>query len=231
MIGIIGAMKIEVERIIEKLTDKTFATISGAHFVSGKFFDIDVVVAVSGVGKVNAAAITEAMILKYSPDFIINTGVAGTLSSKLNIGDVAISKDVVEHDMDTSPLGDPKGFISGLNVVKMEADKKIIEMFSSVLTELNINFEIGTIASGDQFINSSEVKERIKSEFNGICCEMEGASIGHVCTINNVPFCVLRAISDGADDSSHMSYEQFCNIAANNSIKVLELFFQKLSKC
>ena len=229
MIGIIGAMKIEVEKIIEKMTDKTFATISGANFVSGKFFGKDVVVAVSGVGKVNAAAITEAMILKYSPDFVINTGVAGTLSSKLNIGDVAISKDVVEHDMDTSPLGDPKGFISGLNVVKMEADKRIIEMFSIVLTELNINFEIGTIASGDQFINSSEIKEKIRSEFNGICCEMEGASIGHVCTINNVPFCVLRAISDGADDSSHMSYEQFCDIAANNSIKVLEMFFERLT--
>ena len=229
MIGIIGAMKIEVEKIIEKMTDKTSVMISGAQFVIGKFFGKDVVVAVSGVGKVNAAAITEAMILKYSPDFVINTGVAGTLSSKLNIGDVAISKDVVEHDMDTSPLGDPKGFISGLNVVKMEADKRIIEMFSNVLTELNINFEIGTIASGDQFINSSEVKEKIISEFNGICCEMEGASIGHVCTINNVPFCVLRAISDGADDSSHMSYEQFCDIAASNSIKVLELFFDRLT--
>ena len=228
MIGIIGAMKIEVEKIIEKMTDKTSVMISGAQFVSGKFYDKDVVVAVSGVGKVNAAAITEAMIIKYSPDFVINTGVAGTLSNKLNIGDIAISKDVVEHDMDTSPLGDPKGFISGLNVVKMEADKKIIEMFSNVLTELNINFEIGTVASGDQFINSSEVKEKIRNEFNGICCEMEGASIGHVCTINDVPFCVLRAISDGADDSSHMSYEQFCDIAANNSMKVLEMFFNKL---
>ena len=228
MIGIIGAMKIEVKKIIEKLSDKKSEFISGVEFVSGKFYNKDVVAAVSGVGKVNSAATTEAMILKYSPELIINTGVAGTLSEKLNIGDVAVSADVVEHDMDTSPLGDPKGFISGIDVVKMQADNKTVSKLSEILSELNINYEIGTIASGDQFINSAETKERIKNEFDAVCCEMEGASIGHVCTINKVPFCVLRAISDGADDSSHMSYKQFTELAAENSVKVLDLFFSKL---
>jgi len=226
VIGIIGAMKIEVEKILEILENKTFEIVSGVEFVCGKFYNNDVVVAVSGVGKVNAAATTEAMILKFSPDFIINTGVAGTLSDNLNIGDVALSKDVVEHDMDTSPLGDPKGYISGLDIVKMKADNDLINKFSKVLGELEINYGIGTIASGDQFINSNETKKKIKEEFNAICCEMEGASIGHVCSINAVPFCVLRAISDGADDSSHMSYEQFTHLAADNSIKVLDLFFK-----
>lgn len=228
MIGIIGAMNIEVKKIIEQLTDKTSEIISGVCFVSGKFYQSDVVVAVSGVGKVNSAIATEAMILKYSPELVINTGVAGTLSDKLNIGDVALSADVVEHDMDTSPLGDPKGFITGLDVIKMKADTETVNMFAEVLSELQINYEIGTIASGDQFINSNETKNIIKNEFGAICCEMEGASIGHVCALNNVPFCVLRAISDGADDSSHMSYEQFTVLAAENSVKVLDLFFKKL---
>ena len=219
-------MKIEVEKILNILENKSTQVVSEVEFVCGKFYGKDVVVAVSGVGKVNAAATTEAMILKYSPDFIINTGVAGTLSDKLNIADVAISEDVVEHDMDTSPLGDPKGYISGLNVVKMKADKDLISRFSKVLDELKINYEIGTIASGDQFINSNETKRRIINQFDAICCEMEGASIGHVCTINSVPFCVLRAISDGADNTSHTSYEQFTHLAADNSIKVLNLFFK-----
>lgn len=226
MVGIIGAMKVEVEKILEILDNKTSEIVSGVEFVCGKFYDKDVVVAVSGVGKVNAAATTEAMILKFSPNFIINTGVAGTLSHELNIADVALSEDVVEHDMDTSPLGDPKGYISGLDTVKIKADKNLTKKFAEVLSELKINYEIGTIASGDQFINSNETKKKIKDEFNAICCEMEGASIGHVCTINKVPFCVLRAISDGADDSSHLSYEQFTHLAANNSIKVLDLFFK-----
>lgn len=228
MIGIIGAMKIEVEKIKEKLSDSVSEIISGIEFVCGKFHGKDVVVAVSGVGKVNAAAATEAMILKYSPDFIINTGVAGTLTDKLSIGDIALSCDVAEHDMDTSPLGEPKGYISGLNVVKMKADDYILNKLEVVLKELKLPYLTGTIASGDQFINSDETRDKIRQEFDAICCEMEGASIGHVCMLNNTPFCVLRAISDGADNSSHMSYEQFTEFAANNTVKVLDLFFKSL---
>lgn len=228
MIGIIGAMKIEVDKIIAMLESKNSEYISGIEFVRGIFHNQDVVVAVSGVGKVNSAITTEAMILKYNPKLIINTGVAGALSPDLKIGDIAVSHDVVEHDMDTSPLGDPKGFITGLNLVKMKADADTVALFSSVLKELDINYEIGTIASGDQFINSKEDKKRIVDEFDAVCCEMEGASIGHVCTLNNIPFCVLRAISDGADDSSHMTYEEFSKVAAENSIRVLEHFFKNL---
>jgi len=226
MIGIIGAMKIEVEQIHNLMTDKKCERISGIDFVSGKFCGKEIVAAVSGVGKVNAAVCTEAMIIKYAPELIINTGVAGSLSDELSVGDIAISCCTVEHDMDTTPLGEPKGFISGLDTVKMMADKKEVDKFESVLKKLGIKYMIGPVASGDQFINSFEVKEKIKAEFNAVCCEMEGASIGHVCSMNDVPFVVLRAISDGADDDSHISFPEFVKLASDNSIKVLTEYFK-----
>lgn len=227
MIGIIGAMKIEVEQIISNMTEKKTETVSGIEFVSGLFFGKPAVAAVAGVGKVNAAVCAEAMLLKYSPELVINTGVGGGLDTNLKIGDIAVSCCTAEHDMDTTPLGEPKGFISGLDTVKIKASETAVEQLKTVLEELNINYAVGAIASGDQFINSPEEKERIKREFNAVCCEMEGASIGHVCAMNKVPFVVLRAISDGADDSSHLSFPEFAKMAADNSVKVLCSYFKK----
>lgn len=226
MIGIIAAMEIEVLKVKSLMTDVKIENISGVDYITGIFCNKEVVLAVSGVGKVNAAATTEAMILKYNPKFIINTGVGGSLSDKLSISDIAISSGVVEHDMDTSPLGEPKGYISGLETVLIESDKNIVSSLEKAINENNLNYVIGTIASGDQFINSAERKKEIKDEFNAICCEMEGASIGHVCALNKTPFCVLRAISDNADGNSHMSFEQFTKIACDNTLKVLKTFFE-----
>ena len=227
MIGIIGAMTVEVEQIKALMTDKRTDKISGIEFVCGKLFGKDAVAAVSGVGKVNAAVCTQTMILKYAPSLVINTGVAGGLDENLKIGDIALSCCTAEHDMDTTPLGEPKGFISGLETVKIKADEKALEDFKKVLTDLELNFVVGPVASGDQFINSPEEKERIKTEFSAVCCEMEGASIGHVCAMNNIPFIVLRAISDGADDNSHLSFPEFVKMAADNSIKVLAEYFKQ----
>ncbi len=224
MIGIIGAMDIEVENLKAQIENKETKIISGIEFVSGKIFNKEIVVAKCGIGKVFAAICTEAMILNFKPGYIINTGVGGTLTEKLSIGDIAISQALCQHDMDTSPIGDPKGLLSGINIINIPADEKLIELAQEVIKERNINFKTGIIASGDQFIANKFQKDFIVSEFSAIACEMEGASVAHVCYVNNVKFLVLRAISDSADNSSHMDYPTFLKMAAENSTKVtLEL--------
>ena len=224
MIGIIGAMEVEVKNLKAKIENKKTEFLSGIEFVSGKLSGKDVVIAQCGIGKVFASICTEAMILKYSPEYIINTGVAGTLTTELSIGDVAISESVVQHDMDTSPIGDPKGLLSGINIINIPANEYLSSLAQEVIREQNINCLKGVIASGDQFIASKAQKDFIVSEFSAIACEMEGASVGHVCFVNNVKFLILRAISDSADNSSHMDYPTFLQMASENSTKVtLEL--------
>lgn len=227
MIGIIGAMEVEVEAIRQRLSDKKEKNISGVRYVSGKLGKNEVVTAVCGIGKVFAAICAQTMILEYAPSVIINTGVAGSLSSALNVCDIAIADKVVQHDMDTSPLGDPKGMISGINVVYIEADEQVCNELVETVKQAGINTARGTIASGDQFIASREVKERIVSDFGAIACEMEGASIGQVCYVNKVPFAVLRAISDKADGVAEIDYPSFCKMAANNYVRVICSFCEK----
>ena len=224
MIGIIAAMDSEIAAIKETMTDKVTENISGIDFVSGKLCGKNVVVAKCGIGKVFAAICAQTMILKYSPVLVINTGVGGTLTDKLSIGDIAVATDVVQHDMDTSPLGDPVGLVSGINVVNFPADKSALELISAAANSLGVNNAKGTIASGDQFIASKEKKGYIVENFGAIACEMEGAAIGHVAYVNDTPFAVIRAISDSADDSSHMDYGEFLKIAAERSFKVVTEF-------
>ena len=224
MIGIIGAMDIEVEKIKAFLTDISEEVVSGVNFVRGKFEDKDVVVAKCGVGKVFAALCAEAMILKYSPRLIINVGVAGCLDKTLKIGDIVIADNVCQHDMDTSPLGDPIGLLSDINIIKIPADQKACELFERCAKELSLPFSVGTIASGDQFVSSAEKKDFIIDNFHAKSCEMEGGAIGHVCYVNNVPFAVLRAMSDGADDGAKMDFPTFAKMAAENSTCVIKKF-------
>ena len=227
MIGIIGAMGVEIKALADLLENKKSDTISGVEYLSGTIYGRDVVLAVCGIGKVFAAICATTMILKYNPDIIINTGVAGTLTEKLSIGDIAIAENVVQHDMDTSPLGDPVGLISGINIIKIPADDVIRKKIEVCVKKLNVNYEIGTIASGDQFLASNEVKERIIRNFGAIAGEMEGASIGHVCYVNKTPFCVLRAISDRADGSGAENYMEFLNSAAKNAVEVMKKFISE----
>lgn len=224
MIGIICAMQIEIDKINEAVENKTVECCSGITFTKGTLHGKDVVTAVCGVGKVFAAICAEAMIIKYNPEVIINTGVAGTLTRALGIGDVAVSEAVVQHDMDTSPLGDPVGLLSGINVVYVPADATVADKIKECVQSLGVKCEKGVIASGDQFINSLEKKKYISETFNAIACEMEGASIGHVCYVNNVKFAVIRAISDGAGDDSHMDYPAFAKKAAAVSAEAVKLF-------
>lgn len=224
MIGIIGAMTVEVEGIRALMTDKRETVVSGIRFVSGRLGKNDVVTAVCGIGKVFAAICAEAMIIKFDPEVIINTGVGGSLTPKLKIGDIAIADKVVQHDMDTSPIGDPKGLLSGINKIYIDTDKRVSDMLSECVRAEGIDTMFGTVASGDQFIASKERKEEITGNFGAIVCEMEGASIGHVCYVNGKAFAVLRAVSDSADDSAHMDYPEFAKMAAENYVKVIQRF-------
>lgn len=227
MIGIICAMQIEIDKINEAVENKTTEVVSGVTFTKGTLFGKEVVTAVCGVGKVFAAICAEAMIIKYNPEVIINTGVAGTLTDKLNICDVAVSSEVVQHDMDTSPLGDPVGLLSGINIVKIPADITVAEKIASCVERIGLKSLIGTIASGDQFINSADKKHYIATTFDAIACEMEGGSIGHVCYVNKTPFAVIRAISDGAGDESHMDYPTFARLAADKGAEAVKLFVKE----
>lgn len=222
IVGIIGAMALEVQALKDLMDNAKIETVSTIDFYSGKINGVDTVVAVAGVGKVNAAVCAQTMILKYSPDVVINVGVAGGLDTGFKIGDIAVADAVVEHDMDTSPLGDAPGYISGLGMIEMPCDKTIADMMAkAVETVGTIHAKRGIIASGDQFINTQEERDKIIGNFGAIAAEMEGASIGHVCVMNNVKFGVLRAISDGANDDSPMDYPEFAKMAAANSIKII----------
>ncbi len=221
MLGIIAAMQKEMDNIASHMTSPVKETVGGVEFIKGKVNGTDVVCSVCGIGKVFAAMCAEAMIIRYSPSLIINTGVGGTLTKKLGIGDVAISDKVCQHDMDTTALGDEPGLISGINKVYFEADTEFAGLISSIAEEMNINTCTGTIASGDRFVASAAEKERITSVFGAISCEMEGAAVGHVCYVNNTPFVIIRAISDDADGGACDNYMEFAAESAAKSASIV----------
>ena len=219
--GIIGAMSVETDALKSLVENAKKETVSGVEFVSGTIRGHEVVVAQCGIGKVFAAICAQTMILRYGVDRVINTGVAGTLCDELGLLDVAVSDGVVEHDMDTSPLGDPVGLISGINIVKIPASTALADTIEKAAAALGKKTLRGVIASGDQFIADSAKKAYIRDTFDAIACEMEGAAIGQVCFVNKVPFGILRAISDDASGEAQMDYPQFVQMAAKQSVKLL----------
>ena len=225
MIGIIGAMDIEVDILKKKLDDPRCERVSGIDFFIGSLGGHMTVIAKCGIGKVNAALCAEAMIIKFNPDIIINTGIAGTLSKELSILDIAIAKSVVQHDFDISVLGHPKGQVPDLDKTELPSDFATSRAIEAIAKRLGINCLCGVIASGDQFICREQQKEMITNEFSAIACEMEGASIGQVCYLNKVPFAVIRAISDSAD-GSEMDYNTFSEKAAAISASIVESFIK-----
>lgn len=224
MLGIIGAMESEVDGLKAKMSDKKIETISGVEFALGKIGNTDVVVAKAGVGKVNAAVTAQTMILRYNTDALINIGVAGGIDSNLSIGDIVVADKVVEHDMDTTAVGDEPGFITGIDRVYMDCDKSLSELLIKCSTDTGLNTLSGIIATGDIFVAEDSIRNKIKNVFNGAAAEMEGAAIGHVCTMNNVPFAVLRAMSDCANDDSKVDFPTFAAKAAENSIDIITRF-------
>ena len=226
MIGIIGAMDIEVEGIKRLLCDVSEEKISNITFVKGTLDGKSVVVAKCGIGKVFSAICAQTMIMAFKPSVIINIGVAGGISSDLNVGDIVVADAVVQHDMDTTPLGEPRGFLSEIGLVKIPTDKNVHDGLIKAVKAVGINAVSGTVASGDAFVADSEKKRFIQESFNAAACEMEGAAIGQVCFVNGVPFGVLRAISDSANGDANVDFPTFAAMAAKNSIKVITEFIQ-----
>ncbi len=221
-IGIIGAMSVEVEELVSKLEGTKMQKISEIDFFEGTLYGKNVVIAKCGIGKVFAAVCAEAMLLRYSVTHIINTGVAGTLTPELGILDIAIADGVVQHDMDTSPIGDPIGLISGINKIVLPTSRSLAAAATSAAQKLGFSAKCGIVASGDQFISSKERKKFIRNTFSAICCEMEGAAIGHVCYINGVECLIVRAISDSASGEAELEYPQMVALAAQRSQKLIE---------
>ena len=228
MIGIIGAMSVEVDALKAKIENAEKHVFSGIEFVSGMLGDQSVVVAQCGIGKVFAAICAQTMILKYGVKKIINTGVAGTLCDKIGILDFAISGAVVQHDMDTTAIGDAPGLISGINVVDISASPALVAATESSAKELGFSCLVGTIASGDQFINNAAKKAFIRDTFGAIACEMEGAAIGHVCFVAGVEFVIIRCISDNASGEAELEYPEMVKRAAVRSEALVEALLEKI---
>ena len=223
-IGIIGAMEVEVAQLKEKMENVQVRTKANMVFFDGTLNGKPVVVVRSGIGKVNAAVCTQILADDYNVDAIINTGIAGSLKNEINIGDVVVSKDAMYHDMDATGFGYPKGCIPQMDTSCFKADEKLVLLAVQTCREVNpeIGVSTGTIVSGDQFISSGEKKDEIKKEFDASCTEMEGAAIAHAAWLNEVPFVIIRAISDKADNSASMDYDEFEKQAVEHSVRLVE---------
>lgn len=232
-LGIIGAMDVEVETLKEKLAKKTERTIAGSVYCEGILEGLPVVVVKCGIGKVNAALCVQALCDCFGVTHVVNTGVAGSLDAKLDIGDFVISQDAVYHDFDVHILSDnyPVGQVPGLDVWAFPADKMMMDLaFSAANTLCPGHAHIGTVASGDQFVCQKEHKKTIVANTKGICTEMEGAAIAHGAWKNGIPFVVIRAISDKADDSAEMDYPTFEAIAAKRCAEVTQMMAKYLAQ-
>lgn len=223
MIGIIGAMEEEVISLKRRMQVREKQEIAGMQFWIGTIQEKSIVVVQCGIGKVNAAICTQILVDKFSVSYVINTGVAGGLYPELNIGDIVISSDTVEHDMDASAVGNPRGEIPRLKKTFFEADKQLVNIATKAAEDLKGTQKVyvGRVASGDQFICSMKVKEDIYTTFTAYCAEMEGAAVAHTCYLNQVPFVIIRAISDKADQSADVNFEEFVDMAAKNAGQII----------
>ena len=223
MVGIIGAMEVEVSKLKEMLQDTEIKNKAGMTFVSGSLNGKPVVVVRSGIGKVNASICTQILADEYKVNYIINTGVAGSLHNEINIGDIVLSKDALQHDMDATGFGYAVGVIPQMGKSIFEADERLIQIAEKCIKEdiTDINAFVGRVVSGDQFISDKGKKKWIVDNFQGYCTEMEGAAIAQAAYLNNIPFLIIRAISDKADDSATEDYPTFEAKAAQHCVKLL----------
>ena len=239
MLGIIGAMDSEVQELKNEMPDAKITSVAGMDFYEGHIHDKDVVVVKCGIGKVNAAICTQILADRYKVDSVINTGVAGSLNSDIDICDIVISNDAIEHDMDVTALGYERGVIPDMDNSVFHSDSRLIDVLeeenimrrlATSIEEANLSVKIftGRVVSGDQFIAGKEKRDDLVNTFAGDCAEMEGASIAHAAYVNNIPCLIIRAISDKADGSAEMDYPTFEKKAAANSIKILKQLIKNL---
>lgn len=222
-IGIIGAMDEEVSRLKEVMEDVSVTEKAGMSFYAGKLEGKEAVVVKSGIGKVNAGICTQILSDQYQVEAVINTGVAGSLKNEINIGDIVLSVDALYHDMDATGFGYDLGVIPRMETSIFQADSTLLALAKEVCAKVNPDIQVfcGRVLSGDQFISDHAVKERITKNFGGYCTEMEGAAIAHAAYLNQIPFLIIRAISDKADNSATMDYGEFEEKAIEHTIQLL----------
>ena len=231
--GIIGAMDHEIDTLVGHLENKKEEKKYGLTFYMGQLKKYEVVIVKCGIGKVNAGRTTQVLISEYSPKYIINTGIAGGLNHQLKIGDIVISTDLIQHDFDVTAFGYPKGYMcTGVNkdeATKYVADKNLSENIKKILEKVSgeRNIFMGRILTGDLFVSGKEKREQLIKDFDGFCCEMEGAAIAQVSSLNNVPFTVIRLISDLPSGQGPEDYNKFEKEAATMSSLALEKFLEQ----
>lgn len=224
MLGIIGAMDEEVSKLKEVMDEVEITTKASMDFYKGKISDKDVVVVRSGIGKVNAGICTQILVDCYGVEAVINTGIAGSLNASIDIGDVVLATDALQHDMDATGFGYEPGVIPRMEVSTFVADERLRTLAKECCQRVNPDIKVfeGRVISGDQFISDKNIKNRITSQFAGYCTEMEGAAIAQAAYLNNIPFLIIRAISDKADDSATVDYPTFEAKAIENSVKLMK---------
>lgn len=229
-IGIIGAMEEEVSILKEKMTDITVEKKASMEFYKGRLNGKEAVIVRSGIGKVNAAVCTQILADDYHVDSVINTGIAGSLRAEINIGDIVLSTDTMQHDVDAREFGYPIGQIPRMETLAFPADEKLRTLAAEVCRQVNPEIQVfeGRVVSGDQFVAEKQLKEQIIANTEGCCTEMEGAAIGQAAWLNAIPYLVVRAISDKADDSAHMDYPTFEKEAIRHTVNLVENMVARL---
>ena len=229
-IGIIGAMDEEVATLKEAAKITKTTTISEMEFCEGKLGDNRVIIVQCGMGKVNAGICAHTLINDFGCTKIVNTGVAGSLDNRLDIGDIVVSVDAVQHDFDVEPIGFKRGEIpyTGLYAFPADEEMRAVAIEAAGKAAPDVHAYEGRVCSGDQFVATEEQKRAITSDFGGMCCEMEGAAIAQACYLNNTPFVVIRAISDKSGGSHNVEYETFKAAAAANCARIVEYMAGRL---
>lgn len=228
-IGIIGAMQEEIELLQEQLQEPALEQYAGMTFYSGLLHGRRVVCVRSGVGKVNAAVCTEALIARFGAEAVLFTGVAGALDPSLEIGDMVISSSCMQHDMDATPLGFARGEIPFQEVYDFPSDPKLIGLAEQACESVHAGrFRVGKVLSGDQFIADRDFVKWLHEALNGTCVEMEGAAVAQVCHLHGVPHVIIRSMSDRADGSAHVNFEEFKGQAAQKSMAIVNEIIRNL---
>ena len=230
-LGIIGAMAVEVAALKEKMESMTVTEKAGMEFYDGVLEGLPAVVVQCGVGKVNAAMCAQILCDCFGVTHLVNTGIAGSLNADLDIGDLVVSRDAMYHDFDCVHFGYEMGRVPGMDVVAFPADETMMGYAFAAAESVNPGHtRMGRVASGDLFVAEKAAKERIIQKTGALCTEMEGAAIAQTAYRNRVPFVILRAISDKADDSAEMDYPTFEAIAAQRCAQVTLTMAKKIKK-
>lgn len=225
-IGIIAAMQEEMDAIKQIMENITEKKIYELIFIEGEINEKKCVLVQCGVGKVNSSRVTQILIDNFDIEYIINVGSAGAANNELDIGDIVIGKTLVQHDFDITAFGHKKGYISNVGE-NMESDSKLIEKFEKLITEMDdkdYKIKIGTIASGDIFCTENEMKEKINKKFNADAIEMEGAAIAQVCYLDNIPFIIVRSISDSPNGKNNVTFEEYLELASKRCSVIIKKF-------